>query len=74
MKKSTTHRGTLHRGVAITVAYIRGLFWIPVSRKLTKNVIKHFYGCKKYKFTHYPGFLPIERTKKSSAFQIVGSD
>ena len=50
----SVHRKNLHRGVALTMAEGRSLFWIPVLRKLTKCVVPNCYDYKRFRATHYP--------------------
>ena len=72
------HRKTLHGGVASTMAVVRSLFWIPVLRKLTKSVMRSFYGCKRFRATYYPnpkpGLLARDRTEHVLPFEILGTD
>ena len=65
----STHRKTLHGGVASTIAVVRSLICIPVLRKLTKSVIQNCYGCKWLRAMHCPnpkpGLLPRDRTEQT---------
>ena len=74
----STHRKTLHGGVASTMAVVISLICIPVLRKLTKSVIQNCYGCKWLRATHCPnpkpGLLPRDRTEQALPFEIIGTN
>ena len=69
---------TLHGGVGQTMVLVRQKYWIPRLRQLTKNVIYHCYGCKKFHVTRFPkpkpADLPVDRTEGSYPFQVIGVD
>ena len=60
------------------MAKVRERYWIPRLRRLTKRVIKNYYGCKRFQavaFAHPPtGNLPKDRTEGSIPFQVIGVD
>lgn len=43
---TSANENTLHRGVSLTMAKVRGKYWLPQLR-LTKRVIKSCNRCKK---------------------------
>ena len=59
---SGAHLATLHGGVGLTMARVRESYWVPRLRRLTKQVIKACYGCKRFRETAFasppPGNLP----------------
>ncbi|XP_029183999.2 uncharacterized protein LOC114952116 [Acropora millepora] len=72
------HKATLHGGVGLTMAKVREQYWIPRLRQQVKRVIKRCHGCKQFQAvalaTPPPGQLPLERTRGSGAFEVVGVD
>ena len=72
------HIRTIHGGVSLTMAEVRRLYWIPKLRSLVKKIRKNCYGCKRFQVTSFaeppPGMLPLDRTKGSRAFQVIGVD
>ena len=72
------HMLTLHGGVGLTMAKIREQYWVPRLRRLTKRVIKHCHGCKRFQaraFANPPtGNLPNDRTEGATPFRVVGVD
>ena len=72
------HVSTLHGGVGLTMTYIRRDYWIPRLRRLTKKVIRGWFGCKRFQAAAFqnppPGNLLVERTTGSVPFQVVGVD
>ena len=68
----------LHRGVSLTMAFIRCEVWIPRLRSLTKRAIKGCFGCKMFQAVAFqkppPGNLPNDHTSGSVPFQVVGVD
>ena len=72
------HILTLHRGVGITMARMREHYWIPRLRQLTKSVINHCYGWKKFHASKFqnppPGTLLVDDTEGSLHFQVIGVD
>ena len=75
---TNAHLATLHGGVGLTMTYVREKYWIPQLRKVTKRIRKMCYGCKRAQVTALkappPGNLPIDRTKVSRPFEVVGMD
>ena len=67
------HLRTLYRGVGHTMAKIRERSWIPKLRQLTKRVIHKCYGCKRFR-TPAVADLPLDRTRGSRQFQVIGID
>ena len=47
------HKKTLHGGVVLTMTTMRGQYWIPKLRQLTKRIIRNCYGCKRYNIKPY---------------------
>ena len=70
------HKATLHGGVGLTMAKVREQYWIPRLRQQVKRVIKRCHSCKRFQAvalaTPPLGQLPLERTKGSGAFEVVG--
>ena len=62
----------------MTMSHVRSLFWILHLRRLSKSVIRNYYGCKKFRSLPYhspkPGPLPKDRTKKCFPFEVIGTD
>ena len=75
---SGAHLATLHGGVGLTMARVRESYWVPRLRRLTKQVIKACYGCKRFRATAFarppPGNLLRDLTEGETAFQVVGVD
>ena len=44
---TSANKNTLHGGVSLTMAKVRGKYWLPQLRRLTKRVIKSCNGCQK---------------------------
>ena len=72
------HVSTSHGGVGLTMTYIRRDYWIPRLRRLTKKVIRGWFGCKRFQAAAFqnppPGNLLVKRTTGSVPFQVVGVD
>ena len=72
------HKATLHGGVGLTMAKVREQYWIPRLRQQVVRVIKRCHSCKRFQAvalaTPPPGQLPLERTKGSGSFEVVGVD
>ena len=74
------HLATLHGGVTVTMAKVRGthVHWIPRLRGLVKKVIRNCWGCKRFHAQAYqsppPGQLPTSRTHGVTPFEAVGMD
>ena len=72
------HKATIHGGVGLTMAKVREQHWIPRLRQQVKRVIKQCHSCKRFQAvalaTPPPGQLPLERTRGSGAFEVVGVD
>ena len=72
------HMCTLHGGVGLVMAKISEMYWIPCLRRLTKKMISHCWGCKKFRAvpapTLPPSPLPKERTEQSTPFNVTGVD
>ena len=70
------HKATLHGGVGLTMAKVREQYWIPRLRQQVKRIIKRCHSCKRFQAvalaTPPLGQLPLERTKGSGAFEVVG--
>ena len=70
------HKATLHGRVGLTMAKVREQYWIPRLRQQVTRVIKRCHSCKRFQAvalaTPPPGQLPLERTKGSVAFEVVG--
>ena len=72
------HSETLHGGVSLTMTKVRGKYWIPRLRRLTKHVIRSCPGCKRFQVKAYAdpstANLPLKRTTGSTPFKIIGVD
>ena len=72
------HLNTLHGGVGDTMTKVREKYWIPRLRQLTKSVRYRCNGCKRFQAIAFPappqGNLPIDRTRGSRGFQVIGLD
>ena len=72
------HILTIHEAATLTMAKIRSEHWIPSSWQLVKKTIKKYFGCKRFRVSHYPdtstGLLPLERTTQNLPFKIIGVD
>ncbi|XP_044169521.1 uncharacterized protein LOC122953641 [Acropora millepora] len=70
------HKATLHGGVGLTMVKVREQYWIPRLRQQVKRIIKRCHSCKRFQAvalaTPPLGQLPLERTKGSGAFEVVG--
>ena len=70
------HKATLHEEVGLTMAKEREQYWIPRLRQEVKRIIKRCHSCKRFQAvalaTPPLGQLPLERTKGSGAFEVVG--
>ena len=71
-------KNTLHGGVVLTMKKVRSNYWIPTLRKLTKSVVRKYYGRKIFNSLPYPGVkpgpLPNDRTEQAVPFQVIGTD
>ena len=72
------HVQTLLGGLGLTMAKIRETYWIPRLRKLTRQVIKSCYGCKRFHAVAHPapppGNIPKNRTQGTAAYQVIRVD
>ena len=72
------HIQTLHGGVGLTMAKVRGRYWIPRLRRLVKKVRRNCHGCKRFQAIAYaappPADLPTTRTEGTNPYQVVGVD
>ena len=72
------HKATLHGGVGLTMAKVREQYWIPRLRQQVKRIIKRCHSCKWFQAVSLatPPLeqLPLERTRGSGAFEVVGVD
>ena len=72
------HILTIHEAVTLTMAKIRSEQWIPSSWQLVKKTVKKYFGCKRFRVSHYldtsTGLLPLERTTQNLPFKIIGVD
>ena len=72
------HLATLNGGVAMSMAKVRGRFWIPKLRRLVKQARNACYGCARFRAQAYekppPGKLPTTRTQGSTPFEVIGID
>ena len=72
------HLATLHGGVGSTMAKVRGYYWVPRLRRLTKKIVKSCRGCRRFRAQGYtfspPGNLPKDRTEGHTPFQVIGVD
>ena len=72
------HKATLLGGVGLTMAKVREQYWIPRLRQQVKRIIKRCHSCKRFQAvalaTPPLGQLPLERTRGSGAFEVVGVD
>eukprot|EP00794_Sanderia_malayensis_P016265 gene16265-biopygen13818 len=72
------HLRTLHGGVGLTMTEVRRQYWIPRLRQLTKRVIRNCNGCKRFQAVAFnapsQGQLPVDRTRGSIPFQVIGID
>lgn len=72
------HIATLHGGVILTMAKIRGKFWIPRLRRLVKKSQKGCTRCKKFMAKPYqapiPAQLPTTRTEGTTPYKVIGVD
>ena len=72
------HCETLHGGGGLTMAAVREQYWIPRLRSLVKAVRNECWGCKRFRTraatAPVPGFLPEDRTKPGTAFEVIGVD
>ncbi|XP_044169674.1 uncharacterized protein LOC122953767 [Acropora millepora] len=70
------NKATLHGGVGVTMAKVREQYWIPRLRQQVKRVIKRCHSRKRFQVVPLatPPLvqLPLERTKGSGAFEVVG--
>ena len=69
-----THILTIHWRVTLIMAKIRSECWIPSLRQLVKKTSKKYYGCKRFRVSHYPEpstrLLPVERTTQNLPFKL----
>ena len=72
------HVTTLHGGVSLTMAKVREKLWVPRLRKLTKQIIKRCWGCKRFQAVAVksppPGLLPRDRTEGNTPYSVIGVD
>ena len=72
------HLRNLHEGVSLTITSVRNKHWVPRLRKLVKQTIRAFHGCKRFQAVavanRSPGYLPMDRTQGTHPFQVVGVD
>ena len=71
------HRQTLHGGVGLTMAKVRGRYWIPRLRRLVK-VRGSCHGCKRFQALACaappPADLRTTRTQGTNPYQVIGVD
>lgn len=69
------HAGTLQRGATLTKAAVKGTYWVPKLRSLTKSVTTDCKACKRiHTFTvQRPPFgkFPENRTDRDMAFEVI---
>ena len=72
------HKGSLHTGVAQTLAKIRQKYWIPHGRSTVKKVLQQCLVCRRWEGGPYqvPPMppLPSKRVKESVPFSYSGID
>ena len=72
------HLCTLHGGVAMTMAKVREVYWVPRLRREVKRIRGDCWGCKRIRARAFqsppPGNLPSTRTQGSTPFEVIGVD
>ncbi|XP_015916070.3 uncharacterized protein [Parasteatoda tepidariorum] len=69
------HKAMMHSGVQTTLNRIRELYWVPRGRRVVREVISKCVVCKRHSSKPVQpdtSSLPMDRTKRISAFQITG--
>ena len=60
------------------MAKVRETLWVPLLRKLVKQIIKRCWGCKRFQAVSEkrppPGLLPKDRTEGDTSFSVISVD